>query len=75
MNPEEKKQVEKIIKKQRKMGKILLKAIKKDPPNDGKRSFGSLSDTITLKYMNLFKRRISNQKESFKKMPMNMPNL
>jgi hypothetical protein len=53
MEPEEKNQVELIIKKQRKMSKLLLKEIKNDPPKDRRKSFASLSDSITLKYMNL----------------------
>jgi hypothetical protein len=52
MELDEKNQVELIIKKQRKMGKLLLKEIKNDPPKDKRKSFASLSDSITLKYMN-----------------------
>jgi CxxC motif-containing protein len=38
------------------MGKNLLKEIKKDPPKNNKRSMGALSDSITLKFMNLLQK-------------------
>jgi hypothetical protein len=49
--------VKNSIKKQRKMGKLLLKEIKKDPPKGGAKSLCSLSDSITIKYMDFIKNK------------------
>jgi hypothetical protein len=57
--------------KQRKMGKSLLRALKKDPPSTVKKSLVSWSDTLTLKFLKELKKnphpKVENQVEQYSK--------